>query len=364
MPELSQAEKFAREAAKQYAPPPGRGWKYYAKRFAIYAVSGYVLLCLIFFFFQNRIVYRPAVSNQLSVTQCGFGPTQGKDIELQTADGVTLSGWHLATNARSFKKLSAATLLIVYFGAGEGNRSARDERFCRFLSMGADVVCFDYRGFGDSEGAPNEEALAQDARAIWNYLLKNGVPSSSIVLYGESLGGAVAVRLAAELSKEKTPPAGIVVESSFSTLVDMERRNYPFLPVSLLLTQRYRSIDRIAGMESPLLMIHGQRDTAAPIASARAVFEAAPASAQTTISEQPATIAKRFVELPNCGHDDVGIENALEYDEAVTAFLKSLSPALTPAHHVTKKRPIARKDGSPLQKKQPTSRQTQPVEPP
>src|SRR5262249_25131709 len=153
----------------------------------IYAVSGYVLLCAIFFFFQNRIVYRPAISTQLSVTQCGFGATQGKDIEIQTSDGVTLSGWHLAANSKAFKKLSGLALIIVYFGAGEGNRSTRDDRFCRFLSMGADVVCFDYRGFGDSEGSPNEEALAQDARAIWNYLIKNGVSNSSIVLYGESI---------------------------------------------------------------------------------------------------------------------------------------------------------------------------------
>lgn len=364
MPEQTQAEKFAQAAAQAYPPPPGRGWKYYAKRAAIYLAAGYVILCGCFFYFQKRIVYRPAVSGELAVTQCGFGPAQGRDVEIQTSDGVTLSGWRLSANAKSFKKLSNAPLVVLYFGANDGNRSARENRFWRLLSMGADVVCFDYRGFGDSEGNPTEDGLAHDARAAWNYLSKEGVAPAAIVFYGESLGGAVALKLAADLSAEKTPPAGVVVESSFSKFSDMEGKLYPFLPVSLLLTQRYKSIEKIASVESALLMIHGQRDTTAPISSARALFEAAPAR-----SAGNPGVEKKFVELAACGHDDVGEENAVEYDEAVNAFFKTLCPSLTsPAQHFAgQKKTMGNripKDGTLPKKKLLKPKEPPPVVPP
>ena len=285
MPELTQAEKFAQAAALQNPKPPGPGWKYYVKRAAIYSAAAYLLLCGFFFFFQNRIVYRPVVNAELSVKKSVFGPMQGKDIETQTADGVTLNGWHLTPNAKS-RKLANAQLVLIYFGGPDGNRSMRDGKYARLLSMGAAIVCFDYRGFGDNAGSANEEGLAFDARAAWNFVRNEGVAPGSIAFYGESLGAAVAVRLAAELSAEKTPPAGVILDSAFSKMTDLESHLYPYIPVSLLLTQHFRSIDRISSADAPLMMIHGKLDSAIPIASARALFDAAPAAERRRSNRQ------------------------------------------------------------------------------
>jgi fermentation-respiration switch protein FrsA (DUF1100 family) len=335
--QLTQAEKFAREAARLNPPAPGRGWKYYVKRAAIYLVAGYLLLCGAFFFLQNRIVYRPAVSAELGVTQSGFGVTQARDIETQTPDGVTLSGWHLAVNSKTYKKLSGASLVVLYFGGNEGNRSVHDQKFFQFVSMGVDVVCFDYRGFGDSEGKPSEDGLARDARAAWDYCIGQGAAPKAIVLYGEALGGAVAVRLASELSAEGNPPAGVVLESTFTKFAEMEGRAYPFLPVSLLLTQRFRAIDQMPKVQSALLMLHGARDTLVPISLGKELFAAAPARS----TGEPG-IEKKFIELPNCDHDSVGIDDAMQYDTALVEFFKTLCPSLAghPRRPMMKQRPV------------------------
>ena len=141
-----------------------------------------------------------------------------------------------------------------------------------------------------------------------------------IILYGESLGGAVAIRLAAELCEADSPPAGVILRSTFSSLVDAGAHHYPWLPVRLALVDRFNSIDRIPQLTCPILQIHGARDSIMPIELGRKLFEAAP-------EQSSSKIAKKFVELPDAGHNDVTLVAETELRAAIGKFLTGLSLA-------------------------------------
>jgi fermentation-respiration switch protein FrsA (DUF1100 family) len=180
------------------------------------------------------------------------------------------------------------------------------------------VFIFDYRGYGDNSGSPSEEMLAADARAIWNYATQErDVLPNRLILYGESLGGGVAVRLAAELSQADAAPAGLIVRSTFSSLVEAGEYHYPLLPVRLVLVDRFDSVDRIPDVTCPILQLHGARDSIMPIELGRRLFAAAPQGSSTGI-------AKHFVELRNAGHNDVTLVAEAELRAAIKAFLGTL----------------------------------------
>lgn len=292
----------------------------------IYLAAGYVLLCLALLIFQKRFVYQPAREESLSPQDSGFAKVQAMPLQTQTSDGVMLKGWLVAGRGRKESTtldLSKAALVDLFFCGNAGNRSDRAQSFRRLSSAGALVACFDYRGYGDSGGSPDEEGLAKDARAAWEFLIKNGAKPETIVLHGESLGGAVAIRLAAELCAEKTPPAGLITESTFTRLSAVAARQFPLVPVSLILGQKFPSIERMPGVTCPLLMLHGKMDTLVPLKLGRELFAAAPAQASNGA-------AKQFVELPTAGHNDVGAADSDEYLAAVAGFLSRIAPELTP----------------------------------
>jgi alpha-beta hydrolase superfamily lysophospholipase len=302
----TQAERFAREARErdQAEKPkaPARGWRYYARRAVIDLIAGYVVLCLILFFFQKKFIYMPTHESSLNPQASGFAAQQAREVEARTSDGVTIRGWHIAAH-RSTADLAHAPLVELFFCGNAGNRSDRSSTFQRAASLGLHVVCFDYRGYGDSDGSPDEDGLAADARAAWDSLIQHGVKPQNIVIHGESLGGAVAIRLAAEMCAAGTPPGGLITEATFTRLKDVAGRHYWFVPVSLI------------------LLLHGQRDEVVPFALGQELFAAAP-------PQSAAGVAKQFVELPNCHHNDVGIWDASEYLNAISAFYEKLCPAL------------------------------------
>jgi uncharacterized protein len=346
----SQADKFAQAAMQPQVPAaiPGLGWKYYVKRASIYIAAAYVLLCLIMFVFQKKFIFQPNRDDALAPQDVGFAPSQARAIRTQSADAVTLNGWHLPGRSKGGPSLdlSKAQLVDLFLGGSAGNRSNRAAAFRRLTSLGAHVVCFDYRGYGDNGGSPDEEGLAKDARAGWDYLRQQGVAPENIVIHGESLGGAVATRLAAELCAENTPPAGLVLEATFTRLSAAASARYWFVPASLLLTQRFSSIEKIPRITCPILMLHGKCDDVIPIALGRELFEAAPAASTSGV-------AKAFVELPLCGHRDVGMPDAKEYDAAVGAFYQTLNPELKPKSVEHREPP--KRDPKPKRPQRPTT---------
>lgn len=184
-------------------------------------------------------------------------------IDYRTADGLVLSAWY-----RPAARTDQAT--IVYFHGNAGHHGDRGPVVRYLWEAGYGVLLAGYRGYGGNPGTPSEAGLAADARAAVDWLTEQGVAPGCMVLYGESLGSGVAVRLASE-----TPVAAVLLESPFSSIADVGQAQYPIFPVKLLLRDRFDSLSRIAGIGAPLLVMHGEADRTVPIRFGRRLFDAA-----------------------------------------------------------------------------------------
>ena len=210
---------------------------------------------------QRRLIYFPL----------GPGPGRAEDllpgaenVELRTADGLTLGAWYVRAQA------PRATVLVLPGNAG--NRAHRAPLAHELARRGFSVLLVDYRGYGGNPGRPSERGLYVDARAALDFLLgRPEVDRGRIVYFGESLGAAVALELAVE-----RPPAALVLRSPFTSLAEIGRLHYPFLPVRLLLRDRYPSIERVGRLRCPLLVLAGEQDTVVPAEDSRRLFSAAP----------------------------------------------------------------------------------------
>lgn len=290
-------------------------------RCMIYAAAAYLLLCLLLFLFQRSLIYPGMREPGITPERAGYPAGRARDVKLRTADGETLGMWHvrpqLDYGADFGAGLRAASRVVLFFHGNGGHRGHRAGLYPLLADMGAHVVAVDYRGYGDSTGAPNEDGLAEDARAVWQWLVKeHGIPPERIVLHGESLGCAVAVRLAQEQCASGAPPAGLVLDAPFSSLPDAAAHSYWFVPVRLLLRERYPSFERIGGVACPLVIFHGDRDAVVPFALGRRLFDAAP--------ETSAGGAKKvFVAIPGAGHNDLREVGSRVYYDTWRVMLRS-----------------------------------------
>lgn len=187
-----------------------------------------------------------------------------------------------------------------------GDRSMRAGLAVAFNRAGFSVLLFDYRGYGGNPGDPSEDGLAADARAAQQWLARQpDVDPRRIAYFGESLGAAVAVGLAVQ-----SPPAALVLRSPFTSLPDVGAVHYPWLPVQRLLLDRYPSIDRIASVSAPVLVIAGDRDDIVPMPLSLRLYDAA---------AEP----KRFVLVPGAGHNDPELVDGRRVLTEITGFLSS-----------------------------------------
>jgi fermentation-respiration switch protein FrsA (DUF1100 family) len=186
-------------------------------------------------------------------------------ISFETRDGLRLNGWFVPSES------GAPGPAVLVLNGNAGNRAYRAPLAAELRGLGVHVLLTDYRGFGGNPGTPSEEGLADDAEAARAYLLtRPEVDPQRIVYFGESLGTAVAVRLAVA-----RPPAALILRSPFTSLVDVGRHHYRVLPVGLLLRHRFETLHRIRNVRVPVLVIGGQRDTIVPIDFTRQVYSAA-----------------------------------------------------------------------------------------
>lgn len=227
---------------------------------AFILISVWVLLSLLLYIFQPGFVYYPLAGLAATPGQAGLAY---EDVILTGAGGVSLHGWYLPhPEAR-------ATLLFVH-GNG-GNISHRLDKLQILHQLGLAVFIFDYRGYGRSEGRPSEQGTYEDAEAAWRYLTRDrGTPGRDIIIYGESLGAAIAARLA-----EHEAPGALVVESAFTSITAMARHYYPYLPVTLLARIRYPTLKYIRGVSCPVLVIHSREDEIVPMEHGRMLYQAA-----------------------------------------------------------------------------------------
>ncbi|HZD02156.1 MAG TPA: alpha/beta hydrolase [Actinomycetes bacterium] len=228
---------------------------------------------------QRRLIYLP---DRGAVPPAPTILPSGQDVAFDSADGLRLAGWFVPAATRR----SRATVLVL--GGNAGNRAARAPLAAELSRAGLAVLVLDYRGYGGNPGTPTEQGLLADARAARAYLAGRGdVDPARLVYFGESLGAAVAVRLAVE-----RPPMALVLRSPFASLADVGRVHYPFLPVRLLLRDRYASIEQVGGLRCPVLVIAGDRDGIVPAEQSRRLAEAIPGP-------------KRFVLIPGADHNDL-----------------------------------------------------------
>jgi hypothetical protein len=209
-----------------------------------------------------------------------------EEVTLVTADGLALRSWWLPPRE--------GRPVIAYFHGNGGHIGYRAVRVRRFAEAGLGVLMLEYRGYGGNPGSPGEEGLHADGRAALGFLDRAGVAPEHLVLYGESLGTGVAVRMASE---HRT--GALILEAPYTRLSDAASAHYPEFLVSLLLRDRFDSLARIATVSAPLLVLHGERDAVIPVGLGRALFAAA---------NQP----KEAWFAPEGGHNDLREHGALE----------------------------------------------------
>ena len=228
---------------------------------------------------QRRLIYFPTHDPVPSAAV--FLPS-ARDVVLHTEDGKRLGAWYIPA------PVEAPGPAVVVFNGNGGDRSGRAMLALGLAELGMSVLLFDYRGYGGNEGTPSEEGLARDARAAQAWLsAQPEVSQDRIVYFGESLGAAVAVGLSME-----RPPAALVLRSPFTSLAEVGKVHYPWLPVGLVLIDRFPSIDRIGSIAAPVMIIAGDRDDVVPEPLSKKLYDAAP---------DP----KRYLLVPGTGHNDL-----------------------------------------------------------
>jgi fermentation-respiration switch protein FrsA (DUF1100 family) len=247
------------------------------------ALSLYLALAISLLVFQRRLIY-PADPARHSPAEAGLDTV--REVSLKTADGETLVAWHAPARP------GQPTLL--YFHGNGGTLLARADRIRRFLGDGLGVFMPAYRGYSGSTGSPSEAALIADAKLAHDHLLGMGLRPEDIVIYGESLGTGVAVQLAADRRA-----AGVVLDAPYTSLLDIARLHYPFIPVKLFLLDTFASVDHIKRIDAPLLVMHGTEDRVIPLESGKALYDAA---------NQP----KQMAVLRGAGHSDLYAFGAMQ----------------------------------------------------
>ena len=288
---------------------PARRW---FRRVVLFLVVPYLALVLMFGGLQRSLMYLPTRVATVPVAECGLPRGQVHEIEVPVAEDLVLNGWLALADGQLADDLSGGLArlcgdrsLLLYFPGNAGHRGYRAGSIAGFAELGLDVVLVDYRGFAENAGKPTEAALHADARGVQLWLADQGIAADRLILFGESLGSAVAVRLAADLCRSGTPPAGLLLRAPFSSMTDTACHHYPWLPVRWVLVDRYQSIDHIGEVNCPVTIVHGTDDQVVPIHLSRELFEAAPPRSETGVE-------RRFIELPGVGHNAIPLEPVFE----------------------------------------------------
>ncbi|MHB1358477.1 MAG: alpha/beta hydrolase [Rhodocyclaceae bacterium] len=280
--------------------------------FGIAAMS-YAGFALLLFLLQPSLVYYPEIGRDIAAT-----PREAdlpyEDVKLVTADGVALHGWFVAASE------PRGTVLFLHGNAG--NISHRLDSLRMFHRLGYNTLIVDYRGYGNSAGEPTEQGTYLDAAASWDYLTQTRkIPAASIVLFGESLGGAIAAWLASRHSvlgsqasadgSRASPggPAALVISSGFTSVPDLAADLYPWLPVRWLSRFSYDTRAYLQTTRLPVFIAHSPDDEIIPFRHGRALFEAAPGP-------------KRFLELRG-GHNEGFIFVREPWVRALAEFLNA-----------------------------------------
>ncbi len=232
--------------------------------FLVVLVGGYVLINVALYTFQRRLIYFPdtAVAN---LAASGLEDVQ--EVTLRTSDGLDLLAWA--------GKPQAGMPSVVYFHGNAGHIGGRIDKIRPFLAAGYGVLLVEYRGFGGNKGRPTETGLYADGRAAVDFLNTQGIGVKDIVLYGESLGTAVAVRMATEFADRGDEILALVLEAPFTSVVEVAANRFALFPIRRLLHDRFDSAAIINRVGTATMIFHGEKDTTMPIRYGRKLFDLA-----------------------------------------------------------------------------------------
>jgi len=252
------------------------------KSILVFLLVGYGAMVALVYFAQRALMYFP---DRTRTPPADAGFPEAEEVILETADGEKLVAWHVAA--------AEGKPVVLYFHGNGGALVHRVDRFRGLIANGNGLVALSYRGYGGSSGSPSEAGLLNDAAAAYAFAAAR-YPAQRIALFGESLGTGVAIWLATE-----KPVARLLLQAPYTSIVDVAAAAYPFLPVRLLLKDRYRSDERVGGVTAPVLVLHGERDRVVPIQYGERLY---------ALIRAP----KKFVRFPEGGHVDLDRQGALD----------------------------------------------------
>ena len=265
----------------------------YFLKIIIGIISIYVMVLILLFIFQRNLMYHPDENNY-------FGDRLEVDIEkvyINTSDNLNLLGWFHKKDLKKFKT-------IVYFHGNAGKLENRIHKLNHFKDMNVNFLILAWRGFSGNEGKPSEQGLYVDGSSAITWLKNLGLNEEDVILYGESLGTGIATHLA-----QKNNYAGLVLETPFTSMVEAAKNFYPYIPVGLLLRDKYKNDQKIKNINIPVLVMHGEADQIIPFWMGKKIYE---------IANQP-----KYSYFTK--YDD----HMMEYDEklvlALNDFIKSLN---------------------------------------
>ena len=251
--------------------------------------------CCLLVIVEKKIVYHPIKYPGGHWEPEKYG-LQVEDVYFNSADGVKLHGWFIPA------KKPIATLL--WYHGNAGNLSHRLDNILELVPLNLNIFIFDYRGYGRSEGNPDEKGLYQDSQAAYDFLrLKKQIDPDELILFGRSLGGACAIKIALN-----NKAAGLIVESAFTSVNDMADKMFSFFPLKFLLRSHFNSLETISLVNMPKMFIHGTDDRLIPFSMGRNLFGA---------SNEP----KIFYGIEGAGHNDTYSVGGQKYFESIRRFV-------------------------------------------
>jgi len=253
----------------------------------------YISLLVLLFIFQRNLMYHPEENNysgdKLEV--------EVEKVKILTSDGINLLGWFHKKDLKRFKT-------IIYFHGNAGKLENRIHKLNHFKDMDVNFLIIAWRGFSGNKGKPSEKGLYIDANSAIKWLKKLGLKEKDIILYGESLGTGVATEIA-----QSNNYAGLILETPFTSMIEAAKNFYPYIPVSLLLKDKYDNQNKIKNINTPVLVMHGEVDQIVPFWMGKKIYE---------IANQP-----------KYSHFTKFDDHMMEYDEkllyALKTFFKSLN---------------------------------------
>ena len=264
------------------------------------AVLMYAAILLLLRIYESKLIYFPGVERALVPPAPSLGLSVQR-VELSTEDKLKLVAWVIPAQAPS-----SLWLLVCHGNAGNLSEFDRPVHYAGLRQLGLNLLAFDYRGYGESEGVPSEAGLYRDADAAYRYLTnERGIPASQIIIFGHSLGSAVAVDLAS-----RVPASGLIVEGGFTSATDRGQEIYPYIPVRWIAASRFSSLDKIGRVPMPKLFLHATEDEVIPLAHGRRLYD---------VASPP----KTFIELRG-GHGDAFDVDSATYFGSIKRFIVTL----------------------------------------